>query len=174
MRKTFEETIKTLRGAGLIYDDQSPRIPEAMPKYDDEDPCGFSVFRMGVEEIDLSNLEMPRTFFNKSEITGCNFSNTNLQESNLTWNDFIETNFSSSDLSSSDLRASIYEKVDFSNSNLSNADLRRSDFNNCNFNSANLTGAKISKAAVAVLTLSPDQKKSIDWQETDGDEPSGG
>ncbi|MEW8254663.1 MAG: pentapeptide repeat-containing protein [Candidatus Thiodiazotropha taylori] len=174
MRKTFDETINALREAGLVYDDQTPKLPDAMPQYDDVDPCGFSVFRMGIKDMDLSNLDMRRTFFSKSEVANCNFSNTDLEESNLCWNDFIGVNFTGANLSGSDLRASIYENSDFTKCNLSGSDLRCSDFTGCNFTSANMNGAKLTKASGSVITLSSEQKEQIDWQDNEGNEPNGG
>ncbi|MDO6527482.1 pentapeptide repeat-containing protein [Motilimonas sp. 1_MG-2023] len=174
MRKTFEETISALRELGLVFDDQSPRLPEALPHYDDEDPCGFSVFRMGIEDMDLSNLDMRRTFFSKSEISNCSFRRTDLEESNLYWNNFIGVNFSSANLSRSDLRASIYEKVDFSEADLSGSDLRQAEFNSCDFNGSAMAGAKLTKASGAAMPLSEKQRDEIDWQDTEGEEPGGG
>ena len=174
MRKTFDETISALKQIGLVEDDQSPRLPETMPHYDDEDPCGFSIFRMGIEDIDLSDLDMRRTFFSKSEIVKCNFKNTDLSESNLCWNDFIQVDFSGADLSNSDLRASIYDKVNFSGCDLSGSDLRQSDFDNCDFSTAIMKNAKLTQASGAAMPLSQEQKDEIDWQDTEGDEPSGG
>lgn len=174
MTKTFEETIDVLRSAGLVFDDEAPRLPDAMPKYDDEDPCGFSVFRMGLEDMKLNDLDMRRTFFAKSELARCSFKNTNLEESNLCWNDFIEVDFSGANLSNSDLRASIYESVNFSGSNLSGADLRRADFTNCNFTDAIMIGTMLTKPYSTELPISNEQKLQISWQDSEGDEPGGG
>lgn len=174
MKKTFDETINTLRELGLIYDDQSPRLPEVMPKFDDPDPCGFSIFRMGIEDLDLSALDMRRTFFSRSEIVGCNFTDTDLAESNMCWNDFISVNFTRANLAGADLRASIYENTNFTECNLSGSDLRLAEFNNCIFTLANMQGAKLTKTAGEALPLSIQQKKQIDWQDTEGEEPSGG
>lgn len=174
MVKTFEETVGVLRRFDLVFDDQVPRLPDAMPKYDDEDPCGFSIFRMELEDMDLNDLDMRRTFFGKSELVRCSFKNTNLEESNLCWNDFVEVDFSGANLSSADLRASIYESVNFSGSNLSGADLRRSDFTNCNFTDAIMIGTMLTKLDGSELPISDEQKLQISWQDSEGDEPDGG
>jgi uncharacterized protein YjbI with pentapeptide repeats len=174
VNKTFEETISYLRELGLVFEDQDPKLPSRMPQYDDEDPCGLSVFRMGIEAMNLSKLDMRRTFFGRSEIANCDFSSTDLSESNLCWNDFIDVNFSRANLSRSDLRASLYQNVNFSLCDLSNADLRLASFENCDFESASMKGTKITKAAGAVLNLSQQQKDVIDWQNIEGEEPMGG
>ena len=174
MRKNFVDTILVLREMGLVYDDQSPCMPDRLPQYDDEDPCGFSVFRMGIEKLDLSNLDMRRTFFSRSEISQCKFSSTDLSESNLCWNDFIDTDFSNANLCGADMRASIYEGVNFSQTDLSSADMRCSDFKNCNFEGAAMVGAKLTRISASLMILSEQQRSDIDWQASDGDEPAGG
>ena len=174
MRKNFEETISVLRSIGLVCDDQSPKLPEEIPQFDDENPCGFRAFRMGVEKMDLSGLDMRRTFFSKSEISECNFHSTDLSESNLCWNDFINADFSESILSRSDMRASIFEGANFKGANLSSADMRRSNFNNCNFEGANMSGVKLTRISASTMGLSEQQRSSIDWQADNGQEPAGG
>ena len=93
MRKSFPDTVQALRELGLVGQDQRPSVPEAMPQYDDTDRSGFSIFRMGLDGTDFSNLELPRTFFSRSELANCDFSGSNLSESNLTWNDFHRRQF---------------------------------------------------------------------------------
>ena len=173
-RKTFNETIEILRELGIVDEHQNPIKPKTIPQYDDKDPAGLSIIRTGLENKDLSNLDMQRTFFNRSELVECSFENTDLRESNLCWNDFIKVNFSGADLSDADLRASIYENVYFTGSNLSGTDLRRSYFKNCDFTSANMSGAKLTKDAGKMLALSDKQQQEIDWQENEGEEPNGG
>ncbi|GAA5441841.1 hypothetical protein Misp06_00002 [Microbulbifer sp. NBRC 101763] len=174
MTKSFEETIEVLREAGVVFDDQSPRLPDSLPQFDDEDPCGFSVFRTDLEDQDLSNLDMRRTFFSKSGVSDCNFRGTNLEESNLCWNDFINLDLTGANLSKSDLRASLYDGVIFTDCNLEGSDLRQSDFVECKFDGANMKGVKLTKATAALISLSDTQKKDIDWQTTEGAEPAGG
>lgn len=174
MRRSFEESILILRESGVVFEDQSPRLPAAMPQFDDEDPCGISIFRMGMDGDDCRNLEIPRTFFSKSEIANCDFSNTNLSESNLCWNDFISVKFVGADLSSSDLRNSKYQNVDFSLANLSNSDLRHCEFDGCKFTGANMTAVRLTKLVGESLNLSLEQKTGIDWHDVDGEEAAGG
>src|SRR5262245_46783838 len=111
MRKSVEETWSRLESLGeSMPRDPSgrPFIPAAMPNHDDED-LGFSFFRAGAEEIDLSNLSLPRTYFGRSLLTRVTFIGTDLSESRMCWNDFIECDFTGTDLSRCDMRASVFE-----------------------------------------------------------------
>ena len=90
------------------------------------------------------------------------------------WNDFIEVNFTDADLSGSDLRASLFRRVAFVRANLRNADLRRSTFETCDFADADMAGAKLTRKQGEGIHLSDEQRRVIDWQESDGDEPLGG
>jgi uncharacterized protein YjbI with pentapeptide repeats len=168
-------------------------MPDHRPQYDDEAPLGVSFFRtwvgvgrpfglqpsnpddwVDVAEHALANLTLPRTFFGRSEISSISFKNTDLSESTLCWNDFIEVNFTDADLSESDLRASIFRRVAFVRTNLRNADLRRSSFEACDFTDADMAGAKLTRKQGERIHLSDKQRQVIDWQESAGEEPPGG
>jgi BTB/POZ domain-containing protein KCTD9 len=170
-----------------------PPIPSHRPQIGDEGPLGVSFFRTwvgvgrpfglqpspglpweDVPEHDLENLTLPRTFFGRSEIGPISFQNTDLSESTLCWNDFIEVNFTDADLSESDLRASIFRRVAFVRTNLRNADLRRSSFEASDFTDADMAGAKLTRKQGERIHLSNEQRKVIDWQGSDGEEPPGG
>lgn len=127
-----------------------------------------------VPEHSLDNLTLPRTFFGRLEIGPISFKNTDLSESTLCWNDFIEVNFSDADLSGADLRASLFKRVAFLRANLRNADLRRSIFENCDLTDADMRGVKLTREQSEQIDLSQQQRQDIDWQENDGDEPPGG
>jgi uncharacterized protein YjbI with pentapeptide repeats len=127
-----------------------------------------------VAEHALANLTLPRTFFGRSEISSISFRNTDLSESTLCWNDFIEVDFTDADLSVADLRASLFKRVAFVRANLRNADLRRSNFKECDFTAADMAGAKLTWKQGEGIHLSDEQWRVIDWQESDGDEPPGG
>jgi BTB/POZ domain-containing protein KCTD9 len=174
VRKTFAETIVVLKQLGLVSKTKSLELPKAQPRYDDAAPCGFILFRTGIDDIDLSNLDMRRSFFSKSEISNCSFNGTDLTESSLCWNDFISVDFSSVNFSKSDLRASKYDEINFSGCELFGADLRHAKFDSCDFKGAAMAGVKLTKATAANLLLSTKQKNEIDWQEMDGEEPAGG
>src|SRR5262249_43991222 len=101
-------------------------------------------------------------------------TNTDLSESTLCWNDFIEVNFTDADLSGADLRASIFRRVAFVRTNLRNAELRRPSLEACDFTTADRAGAKRTRNRGERIRLSAEQRKGIGWQESDGDEPLGG
>ncbi|TRX57680.1 pentapeptide repeat-containing protein [Fulvivirga sp. M361] len=173
-KKSFNETVKVLKELGVISKSEHPEKPDTMPQYDDENPTGISIFRTGLENKDMSNLDMQRTFFLRSEIKDCSFKYTYLSGSNLCWNDFIKVDFSGADLSNADLRASIYDSVYFTGTNLAGADLRRSSFEECDFTLANMSGTKLTHDIAEGLNLSAEQIRQIDWQKNDGEEPLGG
>jgi uncharacterized protein YjbI with pentapeptide repeats len=172
-RLSYEDSCKRLQpeilDAGVI-----PPAPGGVPRYDDESP-GVSIFRMLLgADMDLSNLTLPRTFFGRSELSGTSFRNTDLTESNLCWNDFINVDFTGAVLSGADLRASNFEKVNFKGANLQGADMRRSSFTNCLFEHAVLDGAVLTNAQGKKMPLSGAQRLTISWTDDDGPEPDGG
>jgi uncharacterized protein YjbI with pentapeptide repeats len=153
-----------------------PPIPDHRPQCDDEGPLGVSFFRtkVGASEHDLENLTLPRTFFGRSEVGPVSFSNTDLSESTLCWNDFNKVKFTDADLSGGDLRGSLFIEVDFVRSNLREADLRHSTFEACNFTDAEMKGTKLTRKQGHQLLLSNKQRNEIAWQDSDGKPPPGG
>lgn len=173
-RISYEESCRALQRLGYIGDGALPPLPDHRPRHDDDEPLGVEFFRTAVSEGNLANLTLPRTFFGRSEIGPVTFRNSDLSESNLCWNDFLETDFTDCDLIGSDLRASSFKKVRFVNANLRDTDLRRSSFEACDFTGACMHGAKLSTLQGNGLHLSDQQRKEIEWQSSDGDEPDGG
>lgn len=173
-RKTFDETIRHLREMGLASDTAQLRVPDAMPRFDDDAPCGIDFFRTSLEDVSLAGLEMPRTFMSRSECVACDFSGTNLAESNLAWSDFIDANFSGADLHAADLRNTVFERADFTGADLSHADLRHADLADCTFTGASLTGAKLGVAAGEQLGLTDEQRAAVEWHEDEGEDAPGG
>jgi hypothetical protein len=187
-RRSYEESCRLLQRLG--YPDAGaegaiPPLPDHRPQIDDKAPLGVSFFRTfvgqdieegdeGVRHRHLENLTLPRTFFGRSYIQLVSFKNTDLSESTLRWNDFIEVTFTDADLSGCDLRASIFSEVDFVRTNLRNADLRRSAFEACDFTGANMRGARLTREQAEQIHLSEEQQQVIDWQASDGEEPPGG
>jgi uncharacterized protein YjbI with pentapeptide repeats len=69
---------------GLLDPNELSSPPERMPRHGDEGPLGFSVFRQRLDDnLDLSDLSLPRTFFGRSDVNRVCFRNTDLHESNL-------------------------------------------------------------------------------------------
>ncbi len=173
-RLSYVDSCLRLQGNYLAAGDIPP-IPEHLPQSDDEAPLGVSFFRTFVGEgDDLSNLNLPRTFFGRCEINDALFQNTDFTESNLCWNDFTDVDFTEAVLASSDLRASAFLRVKFVSANLKNADMRLSSFESCDFTNALMAGAVLTKTQGELLSLSNKQKSEISWTTEDGPEPRGG
>lgn len=174
-RLSYEESLRRLRELNLYAHEEPPPIPDRVPQPEDEEALGLCFFRTLVGGgADLSNLSMPRTFFGRSEISNVSFHNTDLTESNLRWNDFIDVDFSEATLAQADLRASIYVRVNFTQTDLRGADMRRSSFEECVFEDAQMNGAILTRRQADQLSLSSAQRAVADWRDEDGPEPSGG
>lgn len=172
-RLSYEESCRKLQALGLIPEGEFPPLPSGVPQSGDE-ILGVSFFRTEVSDAALENLSLPRTFIGRSLVEKSSFRGTDLSESNLCWNDFVEVDFSRASLRSADLRASQFSQVNFSSCDLSKADLRQSSFDDCVFGEASFVGAKLTRAGSESLALEPEQLVSIDWQATEGAEPDGG
>jgi uncharacterized protein YjbI with pentapeptide repeats len=153
---------------------EPPSIPDRMPRYDGAEPWGVNFFRERVQDKDFSNLTLPKTYFGRSELKGVRFRNTDLSQSNLCWNDFIDVDFSETILDACDLRCSLFERVKFIDADLRAADLRGSSFKACLFDGANVQGAILTRAQGVRIALSKEQRISVDWRDDEGPEPDGG
>jgi BTB/POZ domain-containing protein KCTD9 len=174
-RLEYDESICRLRELGFLGAEERPSIPDHVPQPEDDEPLGLSFFRTLVGEgADLSNLTIPRTFFGRSEIRDATFRNTDLSESNLCWNDFVDVEFTEAALARADLRASNYTRVNFTRADLSGTDLRRADFEECVFDDAAMDGTVLARSQGSLLVLSSVQKAAIAWCDDEGPEPSGG
>ena len=190
-RLSYEESCQVLQDFGYLDEGEIPTMPSGRPGISSSDGLRFYKSWVGVgrpeglaplnpaDSVDvpdhaLANLTLPRTFIGRSEISFISFRNTDLSESTLCWNDFIEVDFTDADLSGSDLRSSIFRQVGFLRTNLRNADLRRSTFEACDFTDAEMVGAKLTHEQGNQMELSERQRREIDWQDEDGEEPSGG
>ena len=172
---SYAESIEILKQRKIIGDDESPPQPSRMPEPDDDGPLGLSFFRMGFAEgSDLGGLSIARTFFGRSEIANVSFFGSDLTESNLRWNDFIDVDFRAAILARADLRASEYVRVNFGNADLSGADLRYANYEDCVFAGANLEGALLARGQGEELGLDATQIAQVSWQSDHGPEPGGG
>jgi BTB/POZ domain-containing protein KCTD9 len=180
-RRSLEETWRLLESDDVAMPrkaDGSPFVSPKMPSYDDSDPLGFCYFRTRLQSADLSNLCLPRTFFGRSSFEGVSFRNTNLSESRMCWNDFINVDFSDADLTGCDLRASNYSGCNFAGAILTGADLRCSSYEDCNFAGAVLVDAVSDRPSADMRglleSLTEEQKALMRWQEAPGEVPGGG
>lgn len=179
-RISYEESYRRLQERGHFSEKAVPPIRPQLPSIQDEAPLGISFFRtfVGEEEPglaeDIANMTMPRTFFGRTEVRQVSFKNTDLSESCLCWNNFIQVDFTKALLSGSDMRASLYDHVLFVQADLSGADLRTSAFDACDFTDAVMKDVKLTDEQGRLLNLSESQHREIDWQDEDGEEPDGG
>ena len=174
-RLTYDDSIRRLRELGFLGASEQPSLPDHVPQPEDDEPLGLNFFRTFVGDgANLSNLSIPRTFFGRSEISNAAFRDTDLSESNLRWNDFIDVDFTVARLARADLRSSIYTRVNFTRTDLRGADMRRADFEECVFDGAFMDGAVLTRKQGGRLILSSAQKAVIAWCDEDGPEPSGG
>lgn len=174
-RISWDQSVQKLIDEGVLWGDEArPVLPERIPRFDDEGPLGVTFFKTRVNDVHLTNLTLPRTFFGRSGIDRTNFENSDLSESTLCWNDFTDVSFRKTDLRESDLRASIFERVDFTEADLRSCDLRHSSFLSCTFQGTLLDNAKLTRDQVGKLSLSNEQVRSISIQDDPGEEPLGG
>jgi uncharacterized protein YjbI with pentapeptide repeats len=176
-RRSLDETWRFLEEDGVEMprdENGQPSVPAVMPSHDDVARLGFSYFRCGLFDADLSDVTLPRSFFGRSSFERVNFRNTDLSESRMCWNDFIQCDFSGANLAGCDMRASIFKDCKFGDARLSNADLRQSSFEGCDLTGAQMDGAKLTHAQWRVMIFSDVQEKAIDWHLRDGEIPPGG
>ena len=170
-RLSYEESCRRLVPD---YISEVPPLLDRMPRYDD-DVIGLDFFKTVLEDdTRFSGLTIPRTFIGRSEVSAVSFRNSDLSESCLCWNDFINVDFREADLSGSDLRGSIYRNVDFTSARLSGADLRHSTFEGCSFEGADVSNAKLTRSQRGSLNLTREQSGKVDWRWRAGPKPHGG
>jgi len=178
-RKLLEESWLYLEGLGYEMSrhfDGRPRIHIGPPSIHDPE-IGFCRFRSGMDDADVSHLTMPRSFFCRSWLIRVNYSDTDLSESVMCWNDFDDCDFSGADLSDCDMRASNFTRCRFVGAVLRRSDLRLSTFDDCDFTGAELAGAVAegtgSRAELRDI-LSDEQRLAVSWAEEEGPQPPGG
>jgi uncharacterized protein YjbI with pentapeptide repeats len=144
-RRSLQETWNHLRRWKLPRDGKRrPLLIDHHAGWEREgDPTTIEFFRSGFEGSDLSNLTLPRRYVNRSGFEGASFRNTDLSQSFMCWNDFVECDFTDADLTCCDMRASVFRDCTFVRCKLVGADLCGSDFDGCDFTGADLTGARI-------------------------------
>lgn len=172
-RLSYDDSCRVLQSQQLIDEGDISPLPQRPPRHDDE-LLTVSFFRTELVDVKLEHLTLPRTFFGRSEIRTTSFRDTDLSESTVNWNDFVDVDFGSADLSRCDFRSCRFQNVRFIGARLADADFRHCSFIGCDFSGADLTGAKFTKKAAASLHLSSEQQRVVDWQAEDGDEPEGG
>src|SRR5262249_8870680 len=123
-RRTLEETWRHLRKEGVDLPRRRPFVPDRMPSHDADPPFGVSFFKAPREGAACSGLTMPRTFFGRSTFARVSFRGSDLTESRMCWNDFVDCDFAVADLSGCDMRATRFKGCNFEGAVLRGADLR--------------------------------------------------
>ncbi len=131
--------------------------------YVDDDDYGLSFLKEFVTACDFSNLTIPRMSVNRTELSYCNFHNSDLKGSRITEADILECDLSGADLqdSVSDCR---YFYCSFENANLSCSSIKGSLFVGCDFTGANMVGCRVDPAELETLGLSSAQIAQISGQ----------
>ncbi len=177
VRRSLEETWRFLASEGERVPrrpDGEPFVPDAMPNHNDPaGRIGFSYFKYRLEDADNSDLTLPRTFFGRSYFVRVRFANTDLTESRMCWNDFVDCDFGRADLSRCDMRASRFKGCSFAGAILRDADLRGSSFAECVFAGADLAGA-VADDDVYTSAFSDEQYERMVWHEDVGEQAPGG
>lgn len=134
---------------------------------------GLTFFRTRCEG-DYSALTLPRTFFGRSLIEKASFANTDLSESVLCWNDFVDVNFEGASLSGADLRAAVFTRCRFAGADLRKADLRGARLVKCVVDGALVDGAVVEIEAQWLELLTEQQLAGMKVDDEPGEEPPGG
>ena len=106
-RRTLEQTWRKMRWG------RRPLIDHHAGYEREGDPADITFFRSRFEDADLSNLTMPRQYVNRSGFERVSFRNSDLNQSFMCWNDFVECDFSDADLACCDMRASVFRDCSF-------------------------------------------------------------
>jgi uncharacterized protein YjbI with pentapeptide repeats len=171
-RKPHVQSLKEAAEKLGVTGEPNP-TPERRPRYDDEQSRP-SLFKTEVADAVLENLTLPGFFIGRSGLFRVTLRNCDLHLSTWCWNDFVDCDFSGSDLSDSDLRAAIFHQCRFAGAKLRGCDFRRSGFGNCDFTGADLDGALATRDQADSLKLTPQQSAQVKWTDDPGPEPDGG
>jgi uncharacterized protein YjbI with pentapeptide repeats len=130
-----------------------------------DDLTDITFFRKGYRGGDFSDLTIPRRYMNRTSFEGVLFINTDLNQSFMCWNDFIDCDFTDADLTCCDMRSSIYRNCKFIRCKLIGANLQRSTFTGSDFTDADLTGVSVDDHSFDTLDLTEEQSQQIgDWE----------
>jgi uncharacterized protein YjbI with pentapeptide repeats len=181
MALTYHESVAVLKDRVEIIGDALPQVTR-VPRPGD-DTIGPSIFRMGIEDADISGLCLPGLYVGRSILTRVTFRATELRLSAFNWSGLHDCDFSSSDLRQADLRSSRFIRCSFDGADLEGADLRGSSFDHCSFVGARFQSALLQRGRALSwlgigrrqesLSLSPEQRALVDWR-ADAPEAPGG
>ena len=149
-------------GDGSIYKIYSKELVEEKKKWNAE-ILKLLKTRMGVEYVNLSNIDFRGINFDNVNISNVDFTRANLSHVDLSSQNITGTiltganlsnaNLTGVDLSGKDLTNTILTGANLSNANLSSADLRNTLLVDANFSNAILTEADLTNADVTGIIL---------------------
>jgi uncharacterized protein YjbI with pentapeptide repeats len=179
-RRSLEESLASIKGEpgtwAPIWDRESrlwlPDHHAGIGREDDLTDITF--FRVGYRRADLSNLTIPRRKMYRSSFERVSFVNSDLNQSFMCWNDFIDCDFTDADLTCCDMRSSIFRNCKFIRCRLIGANLQRSTFEECDFTDADLTGAWVDDYSADSLDLPAEQCNQYGNWDWVGRMPKGG
>jgi uncharacterized protein YjbI with pentapeptide repeats len=176
LRRSLEESL-----ASFTLGDGGPPFPDHHAGIAREGDLVDITFFRGLwdwdDDGDFSNLTLPRRFMNRTTFRRMSFVNTDLNQSFMCWNDFIECDFTDADLTCCDMRESIFRNCKFVRCRLIGADLQRSSFAGCDFTGADLTGARVDDCTTDTLEVSEEQDAWLEYTDNFdgiGPRPKGG
>lgn len=143
MTPTYADSVTILKERVGIIGAALPEVTR-VPRPDD-DPFGPSIFRMGVDDADLSGLCLPGLYVSRSELSRVRFIGSELRLSAFNWNNILDCDFTGADFRQAELRCSRFVGCRFTGALLHGADLRGSTFDACSFMDAQLQGAALQR-----------------------------
>ena len=111
-----------------------------------KDPEKFNEWKIGQEDIDLSE-----TDFSGIVLREIDFTDVDLNSSSFADSELVLVNFTGADLTSADFTRSVVEECDFTDALLTGADCSYAQMTYCNFTNADMARAILSES---VLTSS--------------------
>jgi uncharacterized protein YjbI with pentapeptide repeats len=181
MALNYPESVAVLKERVEIIGDALPHVTQVPRPADD--PIGPSIFRMRLEDADISGLSLPGLYVGRSVLTRVSFKASELRLSAFNWNGLHDCNFSAADLERADLRSSRFVRCSFDGAILEGADLRGSSFERCSFVAARFQGTLLQKRGLLGwlgvdrgqegLPLSAEQRAVVHWA-ADAPEAPGG
>ena len=181
MKRTYTDSVTVLKERVGTIGDALPEVTR-VPRPED-DPFGPSIFRMGVDEADLSGLCLPGLYVSRSELSRVRFTGSELRLSAFSWSTILDCEFTGADFRQAELRCSRFVRCRFTGALLQGADLRGSTFEACSFMDAQLDGAALQRGGPLrwlgigrrqeSLPLSTHQRAVVRWV-ADAPEAPGG
>ena len=178
---TYIDSVRLLRERIEIVGDALREVSR-VPRPDD-DPVGPGIFRLRVEDADISALTLPGLSVSRSELSRVRFCDTELRLSAFHWADLVDCDFARSDLRQADLRNCRFVGCRFDGAVFDGADLRGSTFRGCTFTDARFEGALLQRGGPLSwlgfgrnqdsLPISLEQRSGIRWT-SDAPEAPGG